>query len=182
MLNKVSESEQTNNGVIEKYCSGNTLSNCTSDGGLYQWAEAIIYLNGATNSTDWSPVPTGNVQGLCPSGWHIPSDTEWYALSTYLTNHGHSGSEGTALKAAPTAWNGTDDYGFTALPSGDFAFGSDHFRGDATTFWSSSPSGYGTEIRTRHLFTSDHGVAGGTLLDRDYGPRDGAYSIRCLAD
>ena len=62
-----------------------------------------------------------DARGLCPSGWHVPTDDEWTALETYLGANGHSGTEGTALKS--TSWmvhggNGTDDFGFSALPGG----------------------------------------------------------------
>ena len=62
-----------------------------------------------------------NVAGLCPNGWHVPTDGEWTALEDYITAQGFSGTEGTALKS--TSWlvhggNGTDDFGFSALPGG----------------------------------------------------------------
>ena len=70
---------QTNNGTIEKYCYSDTDANCTTnhpkrpDGGLYQWDEAMQY------ST------TEGAQGICPSGWHIPTDAEWHTLELFLT-------------------------------------------------------------------------------------------------
>jgi len=75
---------QTNNGVIEKFCYNNSPEYCDDYGGLYQWAEMVQYLNGATNNTSWNPVPTGNVQGICPSGWHVPTDNEWCQMITFL--------------------------------------------------------------------------------------------------
>lgn len=69
---------QTNNATIEKYCYSDTASNCTDnhpkrpDGGLYQWDEAMQY------------VTTEGARGICPAGWHVPTDTEWYTLENYL--------------------------------------------------------------------------------------------------
>ncbi len=60
---------QTNNGIIEKYCYANNQNNCTHDGGLYLWEEMMQY-----NLT------TEGAQGICPSGWHIPTDNEWKIL------------------------------------------------------------------------------------------------------
>src|SRR6056297_2565672 len=85
---------------------------------------------------NWHAVNTGN---LCPDGWHVPTDAEWTALEDYIASNGHSGTEGTALKAT-SGWNndrnGTDDYGFTALPGGgrssDGAFG---VIGGGGTWW-----------------------------------------------
>ena len=48
--------DQTNNAVIEKYCYGNNSANCDVFGGLYQWAEMVQYLNGATNTTSCSNI------------------------------------------------------------------------------------------------------------------------------
>jgi len=86
---------QEDNGIVEKYCydyeldgdaaqQATGLSNCNTYGGLYQWAEAVQYLNGATNYDSWNPAPSGHVQGLCPNGWHIPTDAEWCTLELYL--------------------------------------------------------------------------------------------------
>ncbi|NTW32865.1 MAG: hypothetical protein HGB12_09605 [Bacteroidetes bacterium] len=121
--------------VIEKYCYGNIEANCGTYGGLYDWAEMVQYLNGATNTTLWSPVPSGNIQGICPAGWHIPTDAEWCVLEntveagtdascnttdwrgTTTGNKLKTTGNGTApLWASPSA--GTNSSGFTALPSG----------------------------------------------------------------
>jgi len=57
----------------------------------------------------------------CPSGWHLPTDEEWWTMESYIYDNGHQNTQGTALKST-TGWsdngNGTDDYGFNALPVG----------------------------------------------------------------
>jgi uncharacterized protein (TIGR02145 family) len=112
---------QTNNSVIEKYCYNNLTSNCDIYGGLYQWGEMVQYLNGTSNTTTWNPPPTGNVQGICPTGWHIPKDAEWTVLTTYL---GGVSVAGGAMKETGYAhWSSpntgaTNSSGFTALGSG----------------------------------------------------------------
>ena len=62
-----------------------------------------------------------DARGLCPSGWHVPTDGEWTGLEDFITSQGFSGTEGTALKST-YGWydggNGTDDFGFSALPGG----------------------------------------------------------------
>ena len=71
----------TNDGVIQKWCYSNSTTNCNTEGGLYDWDEAMSY--GTTEGA----------QGICPSGWHIPSQAEYTTLITFL------GSEsGTKLK------------------------------------------------------------------------------------
>ena len=58
---------------------------------------------------------------VCPDGWHLPNNEEWKELLDYLGSDGHLKNEGTVLKASQ-GWDkcsdGTDDFGFTALPNG----------------------------------------------------------------
>jgi len=65
---------QTNNGVFEKSCYANLESNCDTYGGLYQWNELMQYID----------IPGG--QGLCPGGWHVPTDDEWDTLEAVSDN------------------------------------------------------------------------------------------------
>ena len=127
-----------------------------------------------------------NESGLCPSGWHVPTDEEWTALETYLGANGHSGAEGTALKST-SGWNltggGTDNFGFSALPGGrrDDYYGSFNHDGYDGWWWSSSPyssptsTGSGAAWVRNLAFNLPH-------IFRTYGsPRSGA-SVRCLRD
>ncbi|MCX6303824.1 MAG: T9SS type A sorting domain-containing protein [Bacteroidetes bacterium] len=99
---------QTANGIIEKHCYDNNLSNCTTYGGLYQWNELM----------------QSGAQAVCPAGWHVPSDSEWQWLATILA--GSAGGKmkttgtiegGTGLWHAPNT-GATNSSGFTALPGG----------------------------------------------------------------
>ncbi len=118
-----------------------------------------------------------DARGLCPAGWHVPTDGEWTALKTYLGANGHSGAEGTALKST-TGWsnngNGTDDFGFSALPGGNRSFNVGYFfaAGDFGNWWSSSPSG--GNAWNRYLSYYYPGV-----FRDDLNPRYG-FSVRCL--
>ena len=71
-------------------------------------------------------------------GWHIPSDAEWNSLVTAI---GGESTAGKKLKASDVSWaqswNGTDDYGFAALPSGHF-HGSFEDVGTESDFWTST--------------------------------------------
>jgi uncharacterized protein (TIGR02145 family) len=120
-----------------------------------------------------------DARGLCPSGWHVPTDGEWTDLENYITSLCFSlGTEGTALKST-SGWgsgNGSDDFGFSALPGGSRRYDSGNFYGAGVigNWWSSSPSG---------------GFAWGRYLDGDNPgiyryvnyPRYG-FSVRCLRD
>jgi uncharacterized protein (TIGR02145 family) len=63
---------QSTNQIIEKYCYADNSINCENYGGLYKWDEVM------QNSTQESS------QGICPDGWHIPSDNEWYVLENFV--------------------------------------------------------------------------------------------------
>ncbi len=100
---------QTNNSTLEKYCYDNIDANCTIYGGLYQWDEMMQYSS------------TPGVQGICPTGWHLPTDEEWTILISYLGGIDVAGGK---LKETGFAhWSdpntGADNSsGFTALPAG----------------------------------------------------------------
>ncbi|MEI6435310.1 MAG: FISUMP domain-containing protein [Bacteroidota bacterium] len=116
-----SGANQSNNNIIEKYCYNNDPNNCNVYGGLYQWAEMVQYLNGVTNTTHWNPLPTGNVQGICPSGWHIPTNTEASTLITYLGGSNVAG--GKIKEVGTTHWGpynsgASNTSGYTAIPGG----------------------------------------------------------------
>ncbi len=104
--------EQTNNNptpIIEKYCYENNESNCDVYGGLYQWDEMMQY------ST------TEGIQGICPTGWHLPTDAEFTTLIAYLGGEIDAG--GTMKESGTTHWaspnsGATNSSGFTALPGG----------------------------------------------------------------
>lgn len=130
---------QTNNSVIEKYCYSDDEANCTTYGGLYQWAEAVNYQNGATNTSSPSPAFSGNIQGICPSGWHIPTKTELQTLSTYVS------SDGNALKSIGQGIGsgaGTNTSGFSTLLAGySGSFGIFFSFSSFAYFWSSTEWG-----------------------------------------
>ena len=68
-----SSTYMSDNGIIEKYCYNNNTSNCNTRGGLYMWAELLNYSGGGSNQ-----------QGICPDGWHVPTDAEWHTLEFLL--------------------------------------------------------------------------------------------------
>ena len=84
ILNKIGDipNYQENNGIVEKYCYNNLESSCDNYGGLYQWAETVQYVEGVSNDFGIY-VGGGHVRGICPAGWHIPSDEEVKILEMY---------------------------------------------------------------------------------------------------
>jgi uncharacterized protein (TIGR02145 family) len=151
----------SNNSVIEKWCYNNDPALCTAEGGLYTWAEA----NGlpASCNTSNCSVPVEN-QGICPTGWHIPTDQEYMVMEEYLgmcsgTATGCSGATGNrgtdqGAKLSLYTVNGTNSSGFSALPAGyrqdNGTFG---WRGTISTFWPSTEAVAGNSWR-RYLYAS----------------------------
>ncbi|MBP7848734.1 MAG: hypothetical protein KA053_00510 [Lentimicrobiaceae bacterium] len=169
--------QMANNGVIEKYCLDNQSYQCDYYGGLYQWTEAMQY------ST------TAGAQGICPSGWHIPTDEEWKALegnadsyygvgSTQWDIFGWRGLDaGTRLKST-YGWlsgvTGTDVLGFKVLPVGYRLYNNGTFAvyGHAAYFWTSNE--VSNNAWYRHLLTTHQDIK------RDYAYKTNGFSVRCL--
>ena len=124
--------ENLNYNATNSKCYANNDDNCGKYGRLYNWTTAM---NGAASST---ANPSG-VQGICPSGWHLPSQAEWNTLSSYVqSNSGCSNCDARLLRAA-NGWNktnGTDQYGFSAMPGGyGTSGGSFSLVGDDSNWW-----------------------------------------------
>ena len=108
------------NCIPEKKCFNDLPANCTTSGGLYTWDELMQYDESAAG------------QGLCPPGWHVPTENEWTTLFNFYLNNGFAGS--------PLKYTGYS--GFNALLDGDwFKYSNWAFYNFATMIWSSSSDG-----------------------------------------
>jgi uncharacterized protein (TIGR02145 family) len=165
------------NGSDSKCYSDNT-ANCTKYGRLYTWATAMALhsiCNSFLSTNDNNCATETPHQGICPSGWHLPSDDEWTQLVNYV---GDSLTAGTKLKAA-SGWsnggNGTDDYGFSALPGGNgHSSGNDHI--DKGGYWWSSTE-YGAGNAYNRGMYYDY-----VYVYRDYFGKGRFNSVRCVKD
>jgi len=167
---------QTDNSTIEKYCYGDDVINCDVYGGLYQWNEMMQY------------VTIESTQGICPSGWHIPTDDEIKTMEMALGMNqseadyiGWRGTDegGKMKEIGTTHWyspntGATNTSGFTALPGGSLSSsGTFDYLGYNGGWWSSTEYS-GTYVWLRYL-------------DESYGQvfRNDSYkthglSVRCL--
>jgi uncharacterized protein (TIGR02145 family) len=145
---------QFDNCVDEKYCFGNDAAKCSKYGGLYQWDEMMRY----------DDTPAG--QGLCPPGWHIPTDNEWTVLINFYNGNGFAGKP----------LQDTIISGFRALTGGVFYLNSSwSFADFAVLFWTSAPWG-STKAISHGLNIYDFSVS---LYPSS---RANAFPIRCLKD
>ena len=152
--------QQSDNGTIEKYCYNNDEANCDRYGGLYEWTEAMQYTT------------IEGTQGICPDGWHIPTEGEYKTLETYVSD------QSTKLidENAKSGDSFTNKTGFSALFAGIRYYSSGDFSSLAisTYFWSSTENGSYASRMTLHYDYSNIVFDGSS---KGYG-----FSIRCLKD
>jgi uncharacterized protein (TIGR02145 family) len=166
--------EQSNNGTIEKYCYDNNEANCAIYGGLYQWNEAMQY------------VTTEGAQGICPAGWHLPTDGEWTTLTDYLGGTDVAGGkmkssgtieEGTGLWYSPNT-GATNESGFTGLPGGTRDHNDESFILLDYGGYFLSSSQYSTTSAWYRSLTFLHE----NVQRSYYGYKSYGFSVRCLQD
>ena len=168
-----------------KFANGNSISRETNNSSWYGLASSARceYDNDQNNVDTYGRLYNGyamaSISGLCPAGWHVPTYSEWIELKDYVSSQGFSDIEGTALKSA-SGWssgaNGTDDFGFSALPGGRRTHTGTYGSEDNGHWWSSDFSGEdGVFFRLR----SDYQPEAISVNSAD--PRY-ANSVRCLRD
>lgn len=171
------------------YCYyDDSIFSANTYGTLYNWAAAM---NGALSSE----VTPSLVKGVCPDGWHLPSDPEWIVLEMELgMSHdeawlvGWRGTnEGTKMKAKE-GWNdfgnGTNSSGFSALPAG-FRNSQGLFidQGNTTNFWSTTEYINITTLAFNRQLNSNKSGVGWFRASHYYGyPKDFGFSVRCVKD
>ncbi len=157
-----SHDAQANNDTIEKYCYNNSSINCNIYGGLYLWNEMMQY------------VTTEGAQGICPAGWHLPTDAEWTALKDFLgaTAGGELKETGTAHWSPPNK-GATNSSGFTAL-SGGYRFTDGSFYGLASLayFWASRENASYALSYILHFDTVN--------MSRGFNLKADGFSVRCI--
>jgi len=164
--------EMADNSIVEKYCYNNNTANCDIYGGLYQWHEIMQYIN------------TPGVQGLCPANWHLPTDAEWTALTTFLGGESIAGGKmkttgtieaGTGLWFSPNT-GATNSSGFTSIPGGRrFYDGNLVNLGIGAFFWSSTEDGSGAAWYRAQYNTN-------ASVERFNYSKVYGFSARCIKD
>jgi uncharacterized protein (TIGR02145 family) len=177
-------------GKGESWCYGNDEENCEKYGRLYNWAAAMDLpgkCNSAFSTSDEDcAIASPKHQGLCPEGFHLPTNAEWDAL--YRAADGTSDpsspydspTAGSKLKAAE-GWDpyegisSTDEFGFSALPGGYYSYGSFYSAGSSGDWWSASEFSAGSAY-SRHMNYSYADALWGYYDESD------GFSVRCLQD
>lgn len=168
-----------------RYCPNNNSSNVSSYGYLYNW-KAVM---GSSSSSSANP---SGVQGICPTGWHVPSNAEWTQLIIWVGSQSSyqcsSSSENIAKALASTyGWESSTNScavgnnpssnnatGFSAPPAG--YYGGDYgYFGYSASFWSAAEL-YSSYAYYRHL-----GYNNANVYSR-YGTKYDGFSVRCVRD
>jgi uncharacterized protein (TIGR02145 family) len=169
------EGPQQNDGVITKSCQQNNPANCDIYGGLYQWSEMMEYTS------------TEGAQGICPDGWHVPTDSEWFQMENFLDPAINNPNQvywrgnvaGGSLKEIGLEYwlspntGATNISGFTALGGAYRSYSGAFYQLKRyANFWTSSS--YGTYSYFRKI---DYNRA---QVYRGYGYRTFYFSVRCI--
>ena len=137
------------------WCYNGDKNNCEIYGRLYSWDAA---------------------KQTCPTGWHLPNDTEWNALWDAVEGTGTAGKNLKSTSGWYNSGNGDDTYGFSVLPAGyRSSGGSFYYAGDYAIFWSSSEDDSNRAYNWGFRYDYD-GVYHG------YGNKGNGFSVRCLRD
>lgn len=169
--------ENLNYKTANSWCYNDKDENCAKYGRLYTWAAAVGKTETECGYEHGCNLGTGDIRGVCPEGWHLPSQEEWKDLFKAVGGQSTSGAK---LKSK-TGWkeysgiNNEDAFGFSALPAGGYNDGNYYGEGDYARFWSS------TERPDCHAYSMnlvyDNETADLRVISKDIG-----FSVRCLKD
>jgi len=175
---------ETSYTTAYRYYPNNNSGNVATYGYLYNWPAAM---NGASSS---SSNPSG-VQGICPAGWHLPSDAEWTQLIDYLGSQSEYVCDENPANiakslASTTGWrnesatcavgnnqSSNNSTGFNARPAGCKITSSYYYFGEETEFWTTEERN-NSQATSRYFRSSDKGL----YVAPNY--KNGASSVRCL--
>jgi uncharacterized protein (TIGR02145 family) len=161
--------------TIPLVTNNNAWNALTNPGRCYFDNDSLTYKNTYGALYNGFTITSGN---LCPTGWHVPSNSEWFTLGFYLGGDNDAGGKlketGLAHWVSPNTL-ATNETGFTALPGGiRSSLGTFNSLGQYGYWWSSTLS-YGT-IAYRYIAWNTGNLYGNSTIEK-YG-----FSVRCLRD
>ena len=164
-----SEWVNTSSGAVAVYGAGNsTCNNFSPDGDACDEAWSLSEYGRLYN---WFAVD--DARGICPSGWHVPTQGEWTVMTDHLGGAGIAGGQMKTDYGWYVGGNGTNSSGFSGLPGGYRNLHGDFYSaGDNAGWWSSSLNGYSGWLR---YLGSSNEQALQTSQSAQYG-----FSVRCI--
>ena len=160
------------------YLNGDAIPQNLSDGAWSSTTSGAMafYENSPTNSGLYNFFAVDDARGLCPSGWHVPTDEEWTILTDHLGGESVAGGQMKTNYGWYGGGNGTNSSGFSGLPGG-YRFNNGYFdyAGSDEFWWSSSPIGSSAWFRALFYYAED------VYRDSGVNPRFG-FPVRCVRD
>jgi uncharacterized protein (TIGR02145 family) len=162
------------------YCYNDSASNCAKYGRLYTWAAAMDSAgtwssNGKGCGYGKTCSPAYPVRGVCPDGWHLPTQMEWNTLFMAVGGQSIAGKKLKSSSGWDSDGNGTDDFLFSALPAGN-RFGLGGYGNEGITeFWSSTE-----DVSRKAYFMYLYFTLDDANLHNDN--KNYGFSVRCLKD
>jgi uncharacterized protein (TIGR02145 family) len=187
----MAENLNYNPGTGNSRCYNNNLANCEKYGRLYDWSTAMAL------PSFCNEVPCGSLintirQGICPTGWHIPTNADWEELFEAV---GGRGTAGIKLKSN-SGWKDCgpidsdnyyvceDAYEFSALPGGRHVMGGGFGQYEELGYWFASEDasycGHTNIVYMGNMYNAGQLVSDNSIYGRNNKP--GSFSIRCVKD
>lgn len=178
---------------VTKYKNGDAIPTDIADadwikltsGACAAYPDTDIAINGLLYN--W--YAASDARGLCPEGWHVPTEKDYQTLEIAIgmaeeTAAGKPGwrqtdKEGTKLKANVEGFNGSDLFGFTAMPAGQRAEGKGNFNniGTYAYFWTCDEFTDNPEKAYRRVLQAKYETIANSVISKLAG-----YSVRCVKD
>jgi uncharacterized protein (TIGR02145 family) len=146
--------ENLNYAAKGSMCYDDSPVNCDKYGRLYNWKEAMK---------------------ACPKGWHLPKDKEWQNLADFVGDMFIAGNKLKAKSEWEDGGNGTDEYGFAALPGGlCYSHGNYcHLAGSEGHWWTATQLADDYALRRIMFYDNEH------VFYFD-GTKTNLFSVRCI--
>lgn len=167
---------QLSENVAYRYYPNNDEANLPTYGYLYNWKAAMSGANSSTAN------PSG-IQGICPNGWHLPSNAEWNQLAIALGGTDYAGAQmagqsdlWTSEALTESEYFGTS--GYNAVPSGNYGSSGSSYGefGTDANFWSA------TEYNDTIAYLYFVGWRRLDLVSRNNYSKKTAFTVRCVQD
>ena len=161
-------------------CYNKNEANCEKYGRLYTWAASMKLVDYFNRTIAKDAVK--KTHDVCPKGWRVPTNKDWKKLNYYVTKLGISDGAGLSLKSKE-GWDrelrlpaGSDEFGFNALPAGEYHYVGEYMdMGASTQFWASNEyDAYGAYF-WRITYDS-------RTFEKVYDAKDNAVSVRCVEE
>ena len=175
----------TENLNVDRFRNGDPIplipiANDWKKAGINSQAAWCYYDNDSANGEKYGKLynwyAVVDPRGLCPSGWHVPSDAEWKVLVDFLGGENIAGGK---LKAE-CGWQengiGTNSSGFSGIPGGSRIINASFYYKESFGYWWSSSEQNPNDAIARSLFYINGDVG------NPKSPKTSGYSVRCLKD